>query len=531
MEDMILLGQLQLMCNFEYQTILNCHLHTQYGEMTSLTASCVVSFKEAYNTLCQMKEEQIELIGQDEEGRQESLFSGLIDSAELKNVGDYTILELQAVSYIRQMDVEKKSRSFQDITRTYRDITEEIAKEYSFTVRWNLPDGAIPCPLIQYQETDYQFLRRIVSHLGGRLLPEDYGKKKEIHIGLPQKKAGQIDLAQHKYAALLYKKSGRTFVQDRRQGYRIYGREFIRVGETVTISGREYCIMDCEVCFDHNSIETCISVYPRACFQADKIRADQLKGVVIEGEVLQTKGEVLRLHLDIDDKQDVATAYDYPWRPITGNMLYCMPEKGTKVALYFDKNDEENAKAIYNIRENGEWCAELADYHNRYFTTSYEKRLYMKPAEMGLVHREDQNAEINLSDSSMLRTKTTNKLSILAEGQVQFQAKSVTVTAPKEITLVRKDMTKPTVINLCNAFDAIGCTGNFAAMPQMVAEKKKQAASQNGGGAPMPGQSVEEYSLEGVITDMLANIPAEDYGSDVMKAVAGSMPVLTKVGE
>lgn len=112
MEDMILLGQLQLMCNFEYQTILNCHLHTQYGEMTRLTASCVVSFKEAYNTLCQMKEEQIELIGQDEEGRQESLFSGLIDSAELKNVGDYTILELQAVSYIRQMDVEKKSRSF-----------------------------------------------------------------------------------------------------------------------------------------------------------------------------------------------------------------------------------------------------------------------------------------------------------------------------------------------------------------------------------------------------------------------------------
>ena len=50
--------------------------------------------------------------------------------------------------------------------------------------------------------------------------------------------------------------------------------------------------------------------------------------MVIEGEVLQTKGEVLRLHLEIDDSQDVSAAYDYPWRPITGNMLYCMPEKG-----------------------------------------------------------------------------------------------------------------------------------------------------------------------------------------------------------
>ena len=105
------------------------------------------------------------------------------------------------------------------------------------------------------------------------------------------------------------------------------------------------------------------------------------------------------------------------------------------------------------------------------------------------------------------------------------------MTAPKEITLVRKDLTKPTVINLCNAFDAIGCTGNFAATPQMVAEKQKHTASQTGGGAPMLGLNVEKYSLEGAITRMLANIPAEDYGSTVMEAVAGSMPVLTKVGK
>ena len=113
-------------------------------------------------------------------------------------------------------------------------------------------------------------------------------------------------------------------MRDRRCGYRIYGREFIRVGEKVMILGREYSVMTCEISFKHNSIETCVNVYPLECFQADKIQADRLKGVVIEGEVLQTKGEVLRLHLDIDDEQDVATAYDYPWRPIIGNMLYCI---------------------------------------------------------------------------------------------------------------------------------------------------------------------------------------------------------------
>ena len=516
MEDMILLGQLQINSIFKYRTILSCHLQAQYGEMTRLTVSCVVDYQEAFDALCRMQEEQVELSSQDEEGRQESLFSGLIDGAELKSVGNYTVLELKAVSYLWQMD----------ISRTYRDIVEEVAGEYGFKVNWNLPDRALSCPLIQYQETDWQFLVRIVSHLGGRLQPEDHGRKKEISAGLPQWPARPIDLAGYKHAEILYKIPGRNSVQERRTGYQIHGRTFIRVGEGVAALGREYGVMACDVSFVHNSIETCISVYPRECFQSDKIPAEHLKGVVIEGEVLQTKGEVLRLHLEIDDSQDVSAAYDYPWRPITGNMLYCMPEKGTRAALYFDKDNEENAKAIYNLRENGEQCPELADPVDRYFTTDHEKRLYMRPAEMGFLNREGQNAEIAFADGSTVRMKTTNRLSIMAEGQVQFQAKRITVTAPKEATLVKKDMMKPTVINLCNAFDAIGSTGNFAAAPQVAAKKKKPAVSQTGGSAPL---QEERYPLNGIVADILANIPSEDLEDPVMAAVAGSMPVVTRI--
>lgn len=527
MEDMILLGQLQINCIFKYRTILSCHLQERYGEMTRLTVSCVTDFQEAYGALGRMQEEQIELSSQDEEGRQMSLFSGLIDGAELKSVGGYTVLELSAVSYLWQMDITKRSRSFQDTGRTYRDIVEEVAGEYGFKVNWNLPDRALSCPLIQYQETDWQFLTRIVSHLGGGLLPEDHGRKKEISAGLPERPARRIDLSQHAHTELLYKAPGRTSMQERRTGYQIYGREYIRAGESVSVLGREYGVMACEVTFAQNSIGTCISVYPPACFRTDKIRAKQLGGVVIEGRVLRTAGEVLRLHLEIDDSQDESTAFDYPWRPFTGNMLYCMPEKGTRAALYFDKDQEEEARVIYNLRENGEQCAELADPADRYFTTDHEKRLYMRPSEMGFLNREGQNAEIAFADGSTVRMKTTNRLSVQAEGQVQFQAKSITVTAPKEATLVRKDLMKPTVINLCNAFDAIGSTGKFAAAPQVAAKRRKPAAAQ-GGGALLQEPQAERYRLDGVVADILANIPAADPEDPVMAAVAGSMPVVTR---
>lgn len=139
---------------------------------------------------------------------------------------------------------------------------------------------------------------------------------------------------------------------------------------------------------------------------------------------------------------------------------------------------------------------------------------------MGLLNMSGENAEIVLKDVSFLQMKTTNKLSLLAEGRVQLKGKNVTFTTPKEATLVKKDLISSTVINLCNAFDAIGKSGNFAAGAQ-VEEKKRRK--------PISSQVQEEYSLQGAVAAILSNIPAEGGESAVLGAIAGSMPVVTKL--
>ena len=42
-------------------------------------------------------------------------------------------------------------------------------------------------------------------------------------------------------------------------------------------------------------------------------------GQSIHGTVIKTGGDAVRLHLKIDKKQDVSTAYPYPWVPDTGS--------------------------------------------------------------------------------------------------------------------------------------------------------------------------------------------------------------------
>ena len=233
---------------------------------------------------------------------------------------------------------------------------------------------------------------------------------------------------------------------------------------------------------------------------------------------------MVRLHLDIDREQNAATAWDLPWRPLTGNLLYCMPERGTKAAAYFDKDEEDNITVIYNIRENGETCGELADCHDRYFTADNGRKLYLKPTEMGLLNKKEENAQLTLQDGTLLQAKTCNKMSVLAEGQVELRGKQVILQAAKEATLVRRDLVNPAVINLCNAFDSTARESGFkVAVPEVGGKKHKSPAA----------RQAALYPDGRLVSAVLGNIPeqaGEDPGMDpVMESIIGSMPLVMPI--
>lgn len=80
-------------------------------------------------------------------------------------------------------------------------------------------------------------------------------------------------------------------------------------------------------------------------------------------------GETVKLHLDIDDEQDVSTAYPYWWTPPTSNLMYCIPEVGTRVPLYFGCQDESCAKAVNCVRINASSYEGFSDPAKRSLST------------------------------------------------------------------------------------------------------------------------------------------------------------------
>ena len=98
------------------------------------------------------------------------LFSGIIMKCLVTGKGDVSSVQVTAYSRSILMDQEKRCRSFQDTAMTYRELAELVLREYPGSdIQLAFPDVPISSIAVQYQETDWQFLKRLFSSLNAPL--------------------------------------------------------------------------------------------------------------------------------------------------------------------------------------------------------------------------------------------------------------------------------------------------------------------------------------------------------------------------
>ena len=98
----------------------------------------------------------------DESGMERCLFAGVIREASLVSVDGYSRFHVELLSGTCLMDREIRSRSFQDVGRTYSQVAEQICSEYNggAAICTVGEDKTLGRPVIQYRETDWKFLMR-----------------------------------------------------------------------------------------------------------------------------------------------------------------------------------------------------------------------------------------------------------------------------------------------------------------------------------------------------------------------------------
>ena len=288
-----------------------------------------------------------------------ALFCGYQEKVEIKEEGRYRIADVQAVSGTILLDQKKCNRVFQKKAQTYMGIANTVTAdtEHSACI---LPGSDMQTggTLIQYQETDWNFLKRMASQLGLPLVPDISYYYPRFYLGLPEgekKELGEILSCDMCFDGRYYAASGKCLV-DRKDFicYDVVTRTSLSLGDKVTYEGRELLVsrkktelVRGEVIFTYRLAGSSYTWVP----WEDN---PDYTGMSFVGAIVGTQGEQVEVAFDID--QTAAGGNRYGFAPATGNLMYCMPQKGTKTSLYIGNGDEAQGIATGCIRTNGSTC-------------------------------------------------------------------------------------------------------------------------------------------------------------------------------
>ena len=388
--------------------------------------------------------EQVIMV-RDETGAEQPLFAGVIRSAGLITYGGYNRFRIELQSGTIQMDRVKRSRSFQDVAQTYSQVAQRVASGYE--------DGAViptvgldkplEAPVIQYRETDWEFLKRLASWCGGVVVPETHYAYPRIWFGFPDR-AFTCTFPEDCYTSGIsqrYYELGGPAAGNRRADFFYYdvpSSQMCDLGWYTVFRGQEFLICEKWAKLERGELLFTYRLGKPGLGYGRKEYNDKISGMTILGEVLSTKRETVCLKLDIDEGWAPGGPYPYTWRPETGNMMYCMPQVGTRVSLYFPSCDEQSAIAVNCVRTNGSSCARMSDPSRRSFVTEHGKEMNLYPREMSFLG--GANGTVKLEDETGITISTDKRIHIVAQQAVMVNGQTVAVSAPVgELVLAKGD--------------------------------------------------------------------------------------------
>ena len=342
---------------------------------------------------------------------------------EIKEEKGYRIADIQAVSGTILLDQKKSNRVFQKKVQTYMGIASTVTAdtEHSACI---LPgsDMRTGGTLIQYQETDWRFLKRMASQLGLPLVPDTSYYYPRFYLGLPEgekRELGEIISCDLCFDGRYYAVSGKCLV-DREDFicYDVVTRTSLSLGDRVTYEGRELHVSQKktelaggEVIFTYRLAGNSYTWVPW------EDNPDYM-GMSFVGSIVGTQGEQVEVAFDID--KSAAGGNRYGFAPATGNLMYCMPQKGTKTALYIGNGDEAQGIATGCIRTNGSTCEGTGSPEKKSFRSEHGKGMDLYPQRMGLDGGE--TGKITFEDETGTTIESNGGLVLMAKEGIRLES-------------------------------------------------------------------------------------------------------------
>ncbi|AZK46680.1 hypothetical protein [Paenibacillus lentus] len=353
---------------FELERLQELTVTKQMNEHVRLRFTGIVpeSRKDSY---VQMADAQTSIVVTEtnEQGEQGTLFHGMVLDVEVHMTQGVYAIAVEAVSHTYRWDLQPKERSFQDVGMSYKALMNQIVSSYSGA---NLLDYAsngstLPSMILQYQETDWQLLKRLASHFYTGIVPAALDERMLCYVGLPEPgNKGKLEVHNfrvHKRMDL-YQQAVRNRVPNVSQHdfvfYEVEAPQVLDIGHEVEFNGQNLVVSKVRLELDKGLLKRRYTLARKGGLVRPKQYNKDIVGASVQGKVIAVKKDLIKAHLNMDSAQDEGKACWFPYSTIYASAdnagWYFMPEQGDDIRIYFPTHEEKDAFATSSVAKPGD---------------------------------------------------------------------------------------------------------------------------------------------------------------------------------
>ncbi|BCZ45488.1 hypothetical protein psyc5s11_15550 [Clostridium gelidum] len=376
-------------------------------------------------------EASIKVSVKDNDGNITDLFEGIIANIGIDASNDVRTLEVEALSKTVLMDIEKKSRTFQNENDSYEEIFKKINAGYSNVQTFNnVTNGAkIDKLIVQYKESDWELIKRLASHFNGGVVSECQLTDIKYSLGASgDRKTYDINEFNYSIKKGLHEYKVKAANDDydlddmNLISYEITTNKIMNLYSAVNFKGRNIYVYKCEIEMVDGVLSNKYILRDEKGMKVRRIYNNKIVGLSLNGSILDTANDVVKINLEIDGNQDKSIARWFPYSTVysseDGTGWYCMPEVGDAIRLYFPDNEEKNSYAISSVNLESSNSQKRSDPSEKNIGTKYGKQIVMKPGAVEIIG--NGNLLMRLTDDGGIEINSDKKIILDAKDDIEI---------------------------------------------------------------------------------------------------------------
>ncbi len=429
---------------FPFQKIISLKIQHNPNEHGTAEIVGEIESSQAENLVQRVDEKTGVLITTSAEGQPEKLFCGCVKNISMQQENEYSFISLQLYTKSKLLDVTKRQKTYQNTAKTYGAIITDSISDIA-DLHMMVSDKAIGKMIMKYNETDWEFSKRMAYQLGAPLITDIYSTRPQIYMGMPPaSKTITVESNSYSYGTDVasYMKTTGAMAQDF-AGNSVISDQYAYIGDQVVMNGKTESIKSVNAYLEDGILHIQYGLMSGTSGAAGGSMAgiaapvanSQASGKMMSGIVKAVKKDMVQVHVtDIDPEYDSEGSWWFPFSTAysssDGSGWYCMPEVEDQVRVFFPSGSEGDAFAASSTFSNPP-----TNPRNKCWKAPGGKEILLTDEGMYIIGKSGK-IFINLTDEDGILIHSDKDIKVSSDANVSIQAENeVHVVAKKEILI------------------------------------------------------------------------------------------------